>query len=399
MPIARKRISAIGVGVRFSITIVIVITLSWILSAASTIYFARQEGIAIKRELQAHSRQLPPDLRRALRNPMLSSIWRISRDGYTVFVMPVPYGKGVFFAGMGIVLLLAVTAGAILSHRITRPLSALARGAQALHDGQLDHRIPVIGNDEFARVATSLNEMAKRLSVQIATLEQDAARRQQLLADVAHELRSPVATVKTMAEALRDGVADMPERRALALDAMVENAGRLQRLVHDLLELARLDLHELPLHRETVDLRPLAAAGLRERAEAAAQAGIALRPLEDGPPLRVTGDPHRLAQALNNLLDNAITYAGPDAEVRITLHPGTGHLLIVEDTGRGIPARHLPYLFDAFYRADASRTPTDAHSGLGLRIARGLVEAHGGTLTLDSREGEGTRVTVTLPAA
>lgn len=151
-------------------------------------------------------------------------------------------------------LLLSVAAGVWLSRRFTRPLATLTEGAQALERGRLDHRIALAGDDEFVRVATSMNHMAERIAEQIRELEEDSRRRQHLLADVAHELRSPVASLKTMAEALRDGVASGPERSERAAAAVVESAERLDRLVSDLLELARLDLKELPLHPQPLDL-------------------------------------------------------------------------------------------------------------------------------------------------
>jgi len=295
-----------------------------------------------------------------------------------------------------IALCLALLAGAWLSRRFTRPLAELTQGAQVLQSGKLDYRLPVRGRDEFTQVASAMNGLAERVSTQISHLEEEARRRQHFLADVAHELRSPVTTMRTMAGALESGLADDRERRDRAVQSLVRTSDRLLHLVTDLLELARLDLHELPLHCQPVDLRELAGACLETHADAAAAAQITLEPMAPGEPVMIDADPDRLAQVLDNLLENAIHYAGTGAHVRITLTPGTPLRLTVADTGRGIPAHHLPYLFDPFYRADAARTPGTTHSGLGLRIARGLIEAHGGTLELASEEGRGTQVVITL---
>ncbi len=379
-----------NVRVRLTLTILAVIVLSWLLSAGTVIYFARQEAVAIRQ----HWHHAPPAVRESLR-----TMWTLAREGnMPVLWLPLPIGKGAFLARLCIALLLALCAGAWLSRRITRPLTALSDGACAFHRGEFAHRIPLAGDDEFTRVAAAMNEMAARVAAQLAAQEDDARRRRQLLADVAHDLRSPVATLKTMAEALRDGVAAQPERRTLALSTMVETADRLRRLVDDLLDLTRLDLRELSLHREPVDLRALAIEALEAHAPAADAAGIVLSSPAAGDPVLVDGDPHRLAQVLDNLLDNAISYAGHGATVQLAVADNDPRTLVVCDSGAGITAEHLPYLFDPFYRADAARTPGDRHSGLGLRIARGLVEAHGGTLTLDSQSGAGTRVTITLPA-
>jgi signal transduction histidine kinase len=284
-----------------------------------------------------------------------------------------------------------------LSRRFTQPLTSLARGAEALRSGNLDHRVPSHGDDEFGRVAESMNQMAERIGEQIRVLEADGKRRQQLLADVAHELRSPVASMKTMAEALRDGVASGAERTERASHAIADSAARMERLVNDLLELARLDLDELPLHRQPVDVRAAAADCVRRHREAAEGAGIRVRPLDEGEPALVSADPHRLAQVLDNLLGNAVNHAGEGAEAWVSIEPGDPVTITVADSGRGIAAEHLPYVFDPFYRGDAARTPRDQRSGLGLRIARGLAEAHGGSLRIESIEREGTRAILTLP--
>jgi signal transduction histidine kinase len=205
-----------------------------------------------------------------------------------------------------------------------------------------------------------------------------------------------VATLKAMTAALRDGVAVEPGRRAEALTRMDDAATRMERLVSDLLEVSRLDLHEVPLLCAPVDLREIAEDAVYTHERPARAAGIRLLPVEEGGPVEVEADRLRLSQAVDNLVENAIAYAGEGAEVRVRVRdnpPG----LVVEDTGAGIAARHLPFLFDAFYRADAARTPGGTHSGLGLRIARGLVEAHGGTLTIESEEGHGVRAVITLP--
>jgi len=297
-----------------------------------------------------------------------------------------------------IALLLAFVTSAWLSRRFTRSLAELTHGARAFIAGKFTHRIPVDGEDEFAQVATAMNELADRVSAQIADLEEDAQRRRQLLADVAHELRTPVTTMRTMAGALEEGLADDPERHRRAINSLVRTSDRLQHLVTDLLQLAKLDLHELPLLKQPVDVRALADSCVEAHTEAAHEAGVRLQPVEAGPPCMVNADADRLAQVLDNLLNNAISYAGSDVDVRVVIECGDPTRIIVADTGQGISPRHLPYLFDPFYRADAVRSPRDQHSGLGLRIARGIIETHGGTLTLESREGHGTQAIITLPA-
>ena len=302
------------------------------------------------------------------------------------------------FIRFGIALLLALGTGAWLSRLFTRPLKALAQGAQAFHGGDLEHRIPAAGTNEFAEVARTMNDMAVRVSTQLSTLEEDGRRRQHLLADIAHELRGPVTTLRTMAGAMDEGLADDPARRARAVSLILITSDRLLHLVTDLLELAKLDLHELPLHPQATELRGLLTVVLQAHQEAAAAASITLHDMPDGAPLTLTIDPNRFAQVMDNLLDNAISHAGAGAAVTITATQDTGGTrVVVADTGKGISAAHLPYIFDPFYRVDNARSPKDNHSGLGLRIARGLIEAQGGTLTIQSTEGKGTLAIISFP--
>jgi len=400
----------LSVGARLTLTMVVVVALTWVLGGAVVFQMmrlgvlrpgprpGRPAGITEERPEPGGSPLPSPQAPAEYRGPggQLSPPGEARTEGRPP-PPPRSFWRGPGFVNLLIGLLLSVAAGIWLSRRFTRPLATLTQGAQALERGQLDHRIALTGDDEFVRVATSMNHMAERIAEQIRELEEDSRRRQHLLADVAHELRSPVATLKTMAEALRDGVASGPERSERAAAAVVESADHLDRLVSDLLELARLDLQELPLHPQPVDLRAAVADCLRRHGEAADRAGIRIHPSEEGRPVIVLGDPHRLNQVLDNLMDNAISHAGAGAEVRVTIEPGAPVVVTVADTGRGIAAGHVPYLFDPFYRVDAVRTPGDRHSGLGLRIARGLAQAHGGALRIESEEGQGTRAVLTLP--
>jgi len=313
---------------------------------------------------------------------------------------PPPIGPGptpILVTRTAIAVLLAVLAGAWLSAGFTKKLLRLARGASAFNEGNFSYRIADMGEDEFAQVGATMNSMAARVAQQVSRLEDDAKRRRQLLADVAHELRGPVATLRTMAGALQDGVANDSERRERAIDSLVRTSDRLLRLVTDLLELARLDLHELPIHPRLTDLRELAATSIELHSASAAQAGITLRPIDEGEPVMAYADPSRVSQALDNLLDNSISYAGAGSEVSIMLEDSINPRIIVSDNGRGIAAAHLPYIFDSFYRTDKARTLEKGHSGLGLRISRALIEAQDGTLIITSGEGAGTVAVITLP--
>jgi len=295
-----------------------------------------------------------------------------------------------------ILLGIALLAGAWISRRFTKPLSTLMHGARIMTDGRFDQPIVVPGESEFAQLAAALNQMSAHVSAHIARLEQEAETRRHFMADIAHEFRTPLSTLKTMAGALDEGLADNPERRRQAARSIVRTSDRLLRLVTDLQDLAKLDLRELPLHRQPVDIRELAASCVQAHADSAGAAGMTLHPMTPGPPIMIDADPDRLAQTLDNLLNNAVSYAGRGAGISVTCDGSAPARITVADTGRGIPAGHLPFICEPFYRVDATRTPGDQHSGLGLRIAKALVEAHGGHLAIDSTEGQGTTVVITL---
>lgn len=301
------------------------------------------------------------------------------------------------FLRLGVALCLAALAGALLGRKFTKPLTQLAKGAGAFQSGDFNYRIPVRGANEFAAVAVAMNEMAGQVSDQINRLESDAERRRRFLADIAHELRSPVTTMETMAGALKDGIAKEPERRNFAISALAVTSQRLRRLVQDLMELAKLDLTELPLNLVQVDLCELIPLIIRSHEVEAESASIRLHPLTSTGPVNAVVDPDRMIQVLNNIFENAISYAGEGAEVRASLKDGNPIEISISDNGKGINDADMPYVLDPFYRADSARTPNDSHSGLGLSIASKLIEAHGGKLTISSKESRGTTVIIQIP--
>lgn len=306
-------------------------------------------------------------------------------------------GNFLLLARSMIAMILALFVGFWLTRNLYQPLLKLLKGAEAFQTGKLDYRIKIKGDNEFTQIAGAMNGMAEQVSQQISQLEDQMKQQQRFLADVAHELRSPVTTMGTMAGALKDGHANDPQRHEHAINSMVRTSERLLHLVQDLLDLARLNVQELPIHRRKMDLRKLANDIVESHALAATQAGITLHPLEPGEPLTIFADPDRISQVLDNLIDNSISYAGKGAEITLTLEAGDPVYIHVSDSGKGIASKHIQHIFDAFYRADPARTPGDNHSGLGLRIARELIIAHGGNLNLSSEEGKGTSISITLP--
>lgn len=421
----------ISVGARLTSAILLAIAMSWFLSAGTSSYMAYQRIRTLRQEMLRRPDLYPvpiPDPEFSVRDLLFGPRPQLGRPpwagpgpgpqpgpppggpiGGPPPNAPPPNGPppperaeppdplGMLLIRVGIALALAVVAGKWLSRGFTGRLEDLAKGAGEFDSGNLRYRVPEAGDDEFGRVASAMNRMAERVSGQISRLEEDAEGRRQFLADVAHELRGPVATIRTMAGALEDGVAEEPERRERAISSLARTSERLLHLVNDLMDLARLDLKELPIHKRAADIREVVSAALDSRAASAAEAGISLVPIEESAPVIAFVDPDRLIQVLDNLLDNAISYAGAGSEVRVAIDDGRTVRISVSDNGRGIPAAHLQRVFEPFYRIDAARTTSEGHSGLGLRISRGLIRAHGGELTITSTERSGTTAEITLP--
>lgn len=332
---------------------------------------------------------------------------------------------------MGTALLLALGAlgaTAYFGRALRRPLDALAAGAQALQQGQLEHRIDLTGRDEFAEVARSMNTMADELEqhrrreaqqrqLLEATVRERTAdlhqandslrrtdvRRRQLLADISHELRTPTTAIRGEAEVtLRGQDKPVPEYRA-ALTRIVDISRQLGKVIDDLLAMARTDQETFSLVREPVALqRPLLDA-LSQAAALATEHGVKLKP-EGQPPehCKVYGDAQRLTQLLMLLLDNAVRYSHPGGVVRwrVEEHEGTVEVRVI-DQGIGIPSDELAQVFERHFRGSAARRHRASGSGLGLPIARALAMAHGGSLELlspcEPAGGGGTCAVLRLP--
>jgi len=291
----------------------------------------------------------------------------------------------------------AVGLGLFLTRRFTHPLSQLAAGARSLADGDLTHRVKVVSRDEIGAVAVAFNQMADRLG------ENEQARRA-LIADVAHELRTPLSVIEGTIDGLLDGVFEPTQE---TLSSVKEEVALLTKLVSDLRELSVADAGQLRLEcapTDLVDLLRQAASAFEVQAQRRG-VNVALQ-MPDGLPA-VQVDAHRIAQVVSNLLGNALRHTAPGGSITIsaalqrTPSAGPDAVLVVTiaDTGEGIAPEDLPYVFDRFYRADKSRTRRSGGSGLGLAIVKQLVEAHGGRVWVDSEFGQGSRFHFTIPVA
>ena len=284
-------------------------------------------------------------------------------------------------------LVVAGLTGFLTARRIARPLVHLRDAARGLDLRDLSRRVPVEGEDEIADVARAFNHMGDRL-------EREERVRRQLLADVAHELRHPLAVLQGRLELMQDGVVALDQEALLPLQ---DEVIRLTRLVGDLRDLSLAEVGQLSLHVQPVSIPSLLEALLINLEPVAAAKKIALEPdiATDLPP--VAGDPDRLRQVLVNLLANALQYTPEGGQVRVRAwNEGPEVRLSVCDTGPGISPEDLPHLFERFYRTDRSRSRATGGSGLGLAIVRSLVELHGGRVQAESQVGKGTCITVAL---
>ncbi|GEN81375.1 sensor histidine kinase [Actinotalea fermentans] len=298
---------------------------------------------------------------------------------------------------LAVAALVALAVSVVLTRRIGASLAALTTAARQVAGGRFAARVPApdMGR-EFDELVLAFNQMAARL-------EESENLRHRLLADVAHEVRTPVATLNAHLEGLEDGVVEAGPETFAVLRAQ---SARLTRLAEDLAAVTKAESGELalsPVPTDPGELVHLAHLAARERAEAAAIALTA--DVEPGLP-PIAADPERMAQVLGNLVDNALrhTPAGGRVTIAARRDPSrtgthvTHVTLTVADTGGGIAAEHLPHVFERFYRADTARDRASGGSGIGLAITRALVEAHGGSVGVASAgRGSGATFTVTLP--
>jgi len=289
--------------------------------------------------------------------------------------------------GAGIAVALAALAALAFAYYLTRSLTRLSRAAEAISGGDLEHRVEIGGPAEVRQLGGSFNEMADSLG-------RSEELRRRMVADVAHELRNPVASLRAQVEGMSEGVIAADAAR---LASVVDDTLSLSRLVDDLQELTAADAGQLTYRAEVFDLCELARAEVTRAADKAGT-GVGVSARTSGP-CPVDADAGRIAQVLRNLLDNAVRHTDAGNVTVTVACDGAMVRVEVSDTGEGIPAAALPLVFERFYRADGARARTSGGSGLGLAIARRIVEDHGGAVFARNNESGGATVGFTLPQA
>lgn len=287
---------------------------------------------------------------------------------------------------IGIALLLTLG----LSRRMMSPVGALAKASRRLGHGDLSQRVKVQGEGEVAALAQAFNSMA-------ADLEYAEQLRRNMVADVAHELRTPLSNIQGYLEAIRDG---MIKPDADAICSLDEETRLLSQLVNELQELSLAEAGELKLVYQTEDIANLVKQTVSswQPQLMAKEISLSLDLPGNLPPVNI--DWQRVNEVLHNILENAVAHTPKGGTITVAAgEKGKWVEVSVCDTGEGIPAEDLPHIFERFYRVDKSRARATGGSGLGLTIAKRLIEAHGGTITVESKLGEGSRFSFTLPVA
>ena len=273
------------------------------------------------------------------------------------------------------------------SRQILQPIKALTTASNKIKNGELGQRVRVDRNDEIGELASTFNSMAHQLQTQKEL-------RRNMVNDLAHELRNPLSKSHGYLEALKEGAMQPTEE---IIDSLYRHSLLLKRLVNDLQDLAMAESGQLKLSKRPVVLRDLisnAVASLRVKLE---ENDVELD-ISAGDEILVQVDPDRIEQVLRNLVDNAIAHIKKEGSISIATEVAEDQVtIIVEDNGKGIPPEDIPHIFDRFYRIDESRARSSGGTGLGLTIAKEIVNAHGGDIEVESEVGEGTTFRFTLP--
>jgi two-component system sensor histidine kinase BaeS len=306
----------------------------------------------------------------------------------------------IFIAGL-IVAALVIIFSFLFARRLTQPLEALTLAAEQMKQGKYTQRVEVPKTqDELGRLASTFNDMANTIEADVNEMHHQEQARRDLIANIAHDLATPLTAIQGFSEALADEVISDTEARQETAQRIGREVQRLRRLVKDLQQMSSLESGHAQLDLAPLDMNTLVAETLNVIQPECEQMGISLHNeiMSETPP--VLADSDRITQVLLNLLDNARHHTTKGGSIHIKAYSKENALSIqVRDTGTGIDSADLPHIFERFYRADRSRAGTTGGSGLGLSIVKAIITAHGGNIWAESAPGQGTTITFTLPFA
>ena len=299
----------------------------------------------------------------------------------------------VFASGIAMIL------GYFLSSTVTERINLLKGAAEKLAKGDLQTRVPVNGRDEVAALSTTFNQMAEQLQAADQKQRELETLRRDLIAWVSHDLQTPLTSMRAILEALSDGVVDEPEMVKRYLLTAQRDVMSLSALIDDLFQMSQLDTGGFPLHRASSSLSDLVSDTLESFSQLARQSGINLEGQVESDVDPVFMDTQAIGRVFNNLISNALRHTPANGRVSVRVRRGaSGVDVTVSDTGEGIRPQDIPHIFERFYRGDPSRSrQRGSGAGLGLAIARGIVQAHGGSIQVQSEPGKGTLFTFHLP--
>jgi two-component system sensor histidine kinase BaeS len=288
----------------------------------------------------------------------------------------------------GVSVALAALVAMLLARRFLAPIRRVAGATHRLASGDYAARVPVTGNDELGQLAADFNALA-------ATLGRNEEMRRHFMADISHELRTPLAVLKGELEALEDGVRAFNADSRASLQAEVATLGKL---IDDLYQLALGEVGALRYHMTTLDLKALLATASHAHRERMEQKGLALDVELPAQPVPVEGDPQRLVQLFNNLLENSLRYTDGGGRVQLSLaEAGDAVHIDIRDSAPGVPEHLLPRLFERLFRLESSRSRESGGAGLGLALSQDIVRAHGGGIEAKASPLGGVWIRVTLP--
>jgi len=322
----------------------------------------------------------------------------ILMTAWLMFISPHDLGLlGLLLAFSAIV---ALSVAAMTAEHVLRAVREIASAAREMAGGKLGVRVATVGPDELVELAHDFNVMAERLEMSDRMRREMEDARRHLFAAISHDLRTPLASIRAMVEAINDGVVTDAETTQRYMRTVLSEVQRLSGLIDDLFELSRLDAGALTLHVEMSSLHDLVSDTLEAIQVQAVEKRLHLRGAvaEDLPPVMM--DVARVQRVLFNLVQNAISHTPPDGTILLEVQEEPMSVRVdVVDSGEGVSPDDLPHVFERFYRGEKSRVRSQGGTGLGLAIARGLVEAHGGRIWVEIVPGKGARFSFVLPKA
>jgi signal transduction histidine kinase len=293
---------------------------------------------------------------------------------------------------------IAVALGTFLANTLTQRISRLEVAARSLAAGDLGSRAEIAGSDEIARLALTFNEMAARLEEADRKQRRLENLRRDLVAWASHDLQTPLTSIQLQVEALSDGLVEDPETVQRYLHSIQRETRSLSRLIDDLFQVAKMDAGGVELDYTEFSLPDLLCDALDSFSAVASKKEVELSSQVAPEAEMVFMDPARMGRVMNNLIANALRHTPQGGRVCVTARREPDRLLIeVSDTGEGISPDDMPHVFERFYRGEKSRSRTTGGAGLGLAIVLGIVEAHGGTITIESETGNGTIFRLQFP--